>query len=134
VRKGALAFVLLVLAAGWWTKNVPLSGRAPSIDGLYFSEKDCISERISAAINHARTSLDVAVYDITDPEIAAALESARRRNVAVRVVSDERQAHNPHSEIGTSSNMESACDSAEATVEIARSCTTSSQCSAMSVS
>jgi phosphatidylserine/phosphatidylglycerophosphate/cardiolipin synthase-like enzyme len=44
--------------------------------------------------------VDAAVYDVTDPEIASALERARARGVNVRIVSDERQASGRNSEVG----------------------------------
>jgi len=72
---------------------------AASIQGPYFSDGDRISERIIAAINHTQNSLDLAIFDLTQPDITAALAAAHRRGVKIRIVADERQAHEPHSEI-----------------------------------
>lgn len=69
------------------------------IEGPYFSDQDRIPDRLIAAINQTRSSLDIAVYSITQPDIAAAIASARRRGVRVRVVSDEGQSFDRHSEI-----------------------------------
>ena len=73
---------------------------AKSIQGPYFSDRDRISDRIIAAINHTRRTLDVAVYSITQPEITEAIHAAYRRGIRVRIVSDEEQALDRHSEIG----------------------------------
>lgn len=79
--------------------DVAVSG-ATSIQGPYFSDRDRISDRIIAAINHTRHTLDIAVYSLTQPEIAAAIQAARHRGVQVRIVTDEGQALDRHSEIG----------------------------------
>ena len=71
-----------------------------SLQGPYFSDRDRISDRIIAAINHTRRTLDIAVYSLTQPEITAAIQAARRRGVHVRIVTDEEQALDRHSEIG----------------------------------
>jgi phosphatidylserine/phosphatidylglycerophosphate/cardiolipin synthase-like enzyme len=69
------------------------------IDGPYFSDQDRIADRIIAAINRTRDSLDIAVYSITQPDIAAAIEQAHARGVRIRVVSDEQQSGGYHSEV-----------------------------------
>ncbi len=81
------------------TTAVTVSGQS-SIQGPYFSDRDRVSDRIVAAINHTRRTMDIAVYSITQPEIAAAIQAAHRRGVQVRIVSDEGQAFDRHSEIG----------------------------------
>ena len=78
---------------------VSVSG-ASSIQGPYFSDRDRIADRIIAAINHTRHTLDIAVYSFTQPEITAAVQDAYHRGVRVRIVSDEGQAFGWHSEIG----------------------------------
>jgi mitochondrial cardiolipin hydrolase len=102
MRTALVGFVLgiMLTVAPACQPYASAAGRDGSIEGPYFSESDRISDRIVAAINRTRKTLDVAVYDITDPEIAAALEAARRRKVAVRIVTDERQAHGKNSEAG----------------------------------
>jgi cardiolipin hydrolase len=69
------------------------------IEGPYFSDHDRVADRLVAAINQTRNSLDIAVYSITQPDVVAAIESARQRGVQVRVVSDEGQSLDHHSEI-----------------------------------
>jgi phosphatidylserine/phosphatidylglycerophosphate/cardiolipin synthase-like enzyme len=77
----------------------PVISGSLCIEGPYFSDRDRIVDRLIAAINQTRNSLDIAVYSITQPHIVAAIESAHRRGVRVRVVSDEGQSLDPHSEI-----------------------------------
>ncbi len=80
------------------TRPVSISG-STSIQGPYFSDRDRIADRIIAAINRTRQTLDVAIYSITQPDIAAAIEAAHRRGVRVRIVSDEGQSRDRHSEV-----------------------------------
>lgn len=70
-----------------------------SIQGPYFSDRDRIADRIIGAINRTRHTLDIAVYSITQPDLAAAIEAAHRRGVRIRIVSDEGQALDQHSEV-----------------------------------
>ena len=77
---------------------VAAPGSAP-IEGPYFSDGDHIADRVVAAINHTQKSLDLAIYDLTQPDIATALEAAHRRGVTIRIVADEGQSREPHSEI-----------------------------------
>jgi len=69
------------------------------IEGPYFSDHDRIADRLIAAINQTRSSLDIAVYSITQPDIVAAIASAQQRGVRVRVVSNQGQSLDRHSEI-----------------------------------
>lgn len=77
---------------------VAAPGSAP-VEGPYFSDGGRVAERIIAAINVTQKTLDVAIYDLTQPDIAAALVDAQRRGVAVRIIADEHQSQEPHSEI-----------------------------------
>lgn len=70
-----------------------------SIQGPYFSDRERIADRIIAAINHSRHTLDIAIYSLTQPDITAAIEAAHRRGVRVRIVSDEEQSRDRHSEV-----------------------------------
>jgi len=77
---------------------VAVPGSAP-LEGPYFSDSDRVGDRIIAAINHTKSTLDLAIYDLTHPAITAALEDAQRRGVQIRIVADKRQAGETHSEI-----------------------------------
>ena len=77
---------------------VAAPGAAP-VEGPYFSDRDRVADRIIAATNRTQKSLHVAIYDLTHPEITAALEAAHRRGVEILIVADERQSREPHSEI-----------------------------------
>jgi mitochondrial cardiolipin hydrolase len=78
---------------------VAVSGES-TIQGPYFSDRDRIADLVIGAINHTRHSLDIAVYSVTQPEITAAIQAAHRRGVQVRIVTDEGQSFDRHSEIG----------------------------------
>lgn len=81
------------------TAPILISGKS-SIQGPYFSDRDAIADRIISAINRTRHTLDIAVYSFTQPEIAAAVRNAFHRGVRVRIISDEGEALDRHSEIG----------------------------------
>lgn len=111
-RLSLLAIILAIVAAyGYFsttghrepsehhpTTPVSIAGSS-SVQGPYFSDQDRIAERIISAINHTRHTLDIAVYSMTQPEIAAAIEAAYQRKVQVRIVSDAGQSLDSHSEI-----------------------------------
>ncbi len=81
------------------TVPVAVSGASP-IQGPYFSDRDRIADRIISAINHTRHTLDIAVYSFTQPDLTAAVRAACQRGVKVRIVTDEGQSRDRHSEIG----------------------------------
>jgi phosphatidylserine/phosphatidylglycerophosphate/cardiolipin synthase-like enzyme len=103
--------VLAGLGGYYWPRATPSTAmRAPSVippplsagsalDGPYFSDVDDVGQRIVAAIHATEHTLDAAMYDLTQPEIAAALEAARRRGVNVRVVVDEGQVREAYSQV-----------------------------------
>lgn len=108
---GAVVILLGVIAARFYpdlkrvssgarreAAPVAVPGSAP-FEGPYFSDRDRVADRIIAAINHTQKTLHIAIYDLTHADITAALESAQRRGVEVRIVADERQSAEPHSEI-----------------------------------
>lgn len=111
-RLSVVAIILAVaLAYGYYSQSehqssvadaseqwVPISGSS-AIQGPYFSDRDRIADRIIAAINHTKHTLDIAVYSMTQPDLTAAIEAAHRRGVRVRIVSDEGQSLDRHSEI-----------------------------------
>ena len=43
-------------------------------------------------IRSAKTSLDIAIYSLTDPDIVGAIRDAKKRGVAVRLITDKQQA------------------------------------------
>ena len=80
--------------------SAPAASGTESIQGPYFSDRDRIADRTISAINHTRHTLDIAVYSITQPDLTAAIRAAWQRGVKVRIVTDEGQSFDRHSEIG----------------------------------
>ena len=114
VKRAALSIIaaLAFAVAGWLSPRLANWLRTPErsvapvatpgaarIEGPYFSDGDRIAERIVAAINHSQKSIHIGMYSLTQPDITAALDAARRRGVDIRIVADEQQSHEPHSEI-----------------------------------
>lgn len=111
--RSSLVVVALAVALAYWlyspggilrthatrSADPPVVSGSLRVDGPYFSDRSSIAGQLIAAINHTRSSLDVAVYSFTQPDLAAALASAYRRGVRVRVVSDKGQSRYEHSEI-----------------------------------
>jgi cardiolipin hydrolase len=54
----------------------------------YFSPEDPCVRRIIQLFDEARESVDVCVFTITDNRISDAIAAAHRRNVAIRIISD----------------------------------------------
>lgn len=102
---GAIAYGYFSATAQRDSPGTPTAAAATasgtsSIQGPYFSDRDRIADRIIGAINLTRRSLDIAVYSITQPDLAAAIRDAHQRGVKVRIVTDEGQSLDRHSEIG----------------------------------
>lgn len=116
MRRSSTSFVVLLIlalvaalrfypAAKRWLPAarrtvVPVAapGAAP-VEGPYFSDGDRVADRMISAINRTQKSLHVAIYDLTHADIVAALEVAHHRAVDIRIVADDRQSREPHSEI-----------------------------------
>ena len=111
---------LLVLSISSLSAQTPIPSGA-SFD-LGFSPGGSSLEMVLKAISYAKSTLDVACYEFTARDIAAALESAAHRGVKVRIVADYKAAHDAIS-ISPSSRPPA---SPSASMTIMRSCTTSS--------
>jgi phosphatidylserine/phosphatidylglycerophosphate/cardiolipin synthase-like enzyme len=66
---------------------------------VYFSPNGSIRDRLLRAINWAKATIDLAIFDLISGELAGALLAAKERGVAIRIVADTRQAQGKHSEI-----------------------------------
>jgi phosphatidylserine/phosphatidylglycerophosphate/cardiolipin synthase-like enzyme len=82
-----------------WQRRAAADASQASLDGPYFSDGDQAAEHVIAAINRTRSTLDVAMFDLTHADITAALDRARRRGVKIRVVTDNGQARDLRSQI-----------------------------------
>lgn len=66
----------------------------------YFSPDRGAADIVIGFIDHTTTTLDVAVYSLTHPRIAKAVQDAHERGVAVRVLTDKVQASSKYSMAG----------------------------------
>ena len=64
---------------------------------VFFSPEGNVRANIVKAIGEAKTSIDLAIFDLTSEDIKVALESAQKRGVKVRIIADNRQSKGPHS-------------------------------------
>jgi cardiolipin hydrolase len=107
----SLSSLVLIIAANFYFHRFhspPKTGRpvavvtAPAagpIQGPYFSDGDRVADRVVAAVNSTERSLEAAIYDLTEPAITAAIARARQRGINIRIVADEGQAWERHSQI-----------------------------------
>lgn len=65
---------------------------------VYFSPSEDCPRRIVQAIDSARESIDVCVFTITDDRISDALLAAHRREVTLRIITDDEKAYDPGSD------------------------------------
>ena len=63
----------------------------------YFSPDGNVGEHLIKAIDESRSSIDIAIFDLTSQDIGAALEKAKKRDVKIRIIADSRQAKGAHS-------------------------------------
>lgn len=90
IRRPYTFFLAACLAICWaWTIH------AQQIEA-YFSPRGGTLTAIICRINDATTSIDVAAYQFTHPDVAAALLAASRRRVTIRLLLDRSQEYSPH--------------------------------------
>ena len=79
------------------TTKSPINGKPMTI--VYFSPgPDCLGHIINRFLA-ARRSVDVCVFTITDDRITRAILDAHRRNVAIRIITDNDKAYDAGSDI-----------------------------------
>ncbi|WP_079416000.1 phospholipase D-like domain-containing protein [Paenibacillus ferrarius] len=62
-------------------------------DEYYFTKADQHPEKaLIDVINASKTTLDIAIYTLVHPDIVAAIKEAKKRGVAVRIISDKIQS------------------------------------------
>ncbi len=66
---------------------------------MYFSPSGGIRDQLLRAINESQATIDLAIFDFTSGELAGALLAAKERGIAIRIVTDSRQAQGKRSEI-----------------------------------
>lgn len=71
---------------------------------VYFSPNGGVASNIIKAINNAKSSIDLAIFDLTSNDIASSLEKAQKRGVKIRIIADSRQAKGRNSLIPILSN------------------------------
>lgn len=98
MRVSSPKFILALLI----TVLLPLNGLSAEV---YFSPRGGAQERIQEILDEATTSIDVAMYGFTSPELAQALARARDRGVRVRVLLDRLQAAGRSSQSRALRNM-----------------------------
>jgi mitochondrial cardiolipin hydrolase len=66
---------------------------------VYFSPGSDCKNRIVSLINNAKKSIDACVFTISDDDISHALLSAHKRNIIVRVITDNDKANDLGSDV-----------------------------------
>ena len=88
----AIAFVIGVgVGVQLPTRTVTPTASAPARIEAYFTPGTECEDRIIAEINRA-TTIDIAVYSITNPKIADAIITAHQRGAKARIVTDRTMA------------------------------------------
>lgn len=79
-------------------ENLPAGGKREGAQSFFSPDDNCVG-KITEMFGTARASVDVCVFTITDNRIVDAMERAHRRNVQVRVISDDDKAMDAGSDI-----------------------------------
>lgn len=79
--------------------HVAAPEESPRVSEACFSPGDDCVQRLRGLFLHARTSVDVCVFTITDDRISGALLDAHQRGVAVRVLTDNDKSFDHGSDI-----------------------------------
>ncbi|WP_025209954.1 phospholipase D family nuclease [Hippea sp. KM1] len=86
-RRIIVAIILITIA-------IPSFGRQIYV---YFTPSYAALDAIISAINSAKSSIDVAVYDFTSRPLARAIVKAKERGVKIRVLLDRKANQNKYS-------------------------------------
>lgn len=81
--------------------NVP--GPAPPT-GPFFFPSEASFAKVVQFIDHATSKIDIAIYGFSDNDLLAAVDRAKKRNVAIRVISEHETADNQGSDVPTIKN------------------------------
>jgi phosphatidylserine/phosphatidylglycerophosphate/cardiolipin synthase-like enzyme len=77
---------------------ISTAAQADSVDVCFSPDQNC-DARLISYLDESKTSLDVAIYDLTLPGVAEALERAQARGVRVRLIADHNSAAAKNSRI-----------------------------------
>ncbi|MBR5130764.1 MAG: phospholipase D family protein [Alphaproteobacteria bacterium] len=61
---------------------------------VYFTPSNACENNIVKLLNNAKQQIDIAVYSITNKNIADAINNAHRRGIKIRILTDKTQASN----------------------------------------
>lgn len=89
-----LVVLILGISLGVAFTCHPISSIPPALykTETYFSPNGGVAANIIKAINNAKSSIDLAIFDLTSNDIASSLEKAQKRDVKIRIIADSRQA------------------------------------------
>lgn len=65
-----------------------------SVDWAFTQAGQHPEKKLEDVIGSAKQSLDIAIYSLTKPDIVKTIEQAKKRGVAVRIITDQQEAHN----------------------------------------
>ena len=82
--------LLCSLAAG--TVYAAQNARVKSADIEWTFEGKDQEKLLIEVIKSAKSTLDIAIYSLTDPDIVGAIKDAKKRGVSVRIITDKQQA------------------------------------------
>ncbi|MDI3329081.1 MAG: phospholipase D family protein, partial [Alicyclobacillaceae bacterium] len=70
------------------------AGAPTQIDWAFTRAGQHPEKKLEDVIGSAKQSLDIAIYSLTKPDIVKAIEQAKKRGVAVRIITDQQEAQN----------------------------------------
>ena len=70
----------------------------------YFSPNGGVASNVIKAINNTKSSIDLAIFDLTSDDITSSLAKAQKRGVKIRIIADSRQTKGRNSSIPALSN------------------------------
>ncbi|MDI3257391.1 MAG: phospholipase D family protein [Kyrpidia sp.] len=74
--------------------SAPDTGARGAVDWAFTQAGQHPERKLEDVIGSAKQNLDIAVYSLTKPDIVKAIEQAKKRGVAVRIITDQEQAQN----------------------------------------
>lgn len=79
---------------------IPQSDEKATLESeAHFSPNERTARRLASFLSHATRTLDICVFTITDDRISREIVNAHKKNVKVRIITDDEKAHDLGSDV-----------------------------------
>ncbi|GIM47267.1 phospholipase D [Collibacillus ludicampi] len=76
------------------SENATKPSEKPNVEWAFTQAEQHPEKKLIEVIDGTKSSLDIAIYSLTKPDIVQAIEKAHERGVQVRIITDHQEAQN----------------------------------------